>query len=159
MAGNVIGGRGCVQPRGAVRSGRARRLRLAVGRVSRQRPFQNAHLTTNDGRSDDMLRRMMSAALERLARVPGAEVHDVRGFRVVVENGRPDIATAAVLARLDEALALIERHQPWRFRHLRRDLLQFRVARFACRGAYFPDERTCLTELTFLARTDITAAP
>ena len=106
-----------------------------------------------------MLRGLVNAALERLARVPGAEVHAVRGFRVVVENTRPDVDTAAVLARLDEALGLIERHQPWRFRHLQRDLLQFRVARFACRGAYFPDERTCLTELTFLARTDITAAP
>jgi hypothetical protein len=42
---------------------------------------------------------------------------------------------------------------------LRRDLRQIRVARFACRGAYFPDERACLTELTFLARRDITAAP
>lgn len=87
------------------------------------------------------------------------ELHDVRGFRVVVENSRPDIATADVLARLDEALALIERHQPWRFRHLRRDLLQFLVVRYPCRGAYFPAERTCMTELTFLARRDITAAP
>ena len=106
-----------------------------------------------------MLRRLVNAALERAAAAAGIEVHEVRGFRVVVENTRPDIATGAVLARLDEALGLIERHQPWRLRHMRRDLRQFRVARFACRGAYFPDERTCLTELTFLARTDITAAP
>jgi hypothetical protein len=106
-----------------------------------------------------MLRRLVNAALERVAAAQGIEVHDVRGFRVVVENPRPDIDTRAVLARLDEALGLIERYQPWRLRHMRRDLRQFRVARFACRGAYFPDERTCLTELTFLARTDITAAP
>jgi hypothetical protein len=106
-----------------------------------------------------MLRRLVNAALERVAAAQGIEVHDVRGFRVVVENPRPDIDTRAVLARLDEALELIERYQPWRLRHMRRDLRQFRVARFACRGAYFPDERTCLTELTFLARTDITAAP
>ena len=106
-----------------------------------------------------MLRRLVNAALERVAAAQGIEVHDVRGFRVVVENSRPDIDTRAVLARLDEALGLIERHQPWRLRHMRRDLRQLRVARFACRGAYFPDERTCLTELTFLARTDITAAP
>jgi hypothetical protein len=39
-------------------------------------------------------------------------VHDVRGFRVVVENTRPDIRTEDVLRRLDEALALAERHQP-----------------------------------------------
>src|SRR4051812_32059545 len=31
--------------------------------------------------------------------------------------------------------------------------------RYACRGAFFPGERLCMTELTFLARTDITAAP
>jgi hypothetical protein len=88
-----------------------------------------------------------------------ADVHSVRGFRVVVENTRPDIATADVLARLDEALALIERYQPWRLRHLRRDLAQFWIVRYPCRGAYLPAERTCMTELTFLARRDITAAP
>jgi len=88
---------------------------------------------------------------------PG-EIHEVRGFRVVVENTRPDIATSDVLARLGESLDLIEQYQPWRLRHLERDLIQFRVARFPCRGAYFPDERACMTELTFLARRDITAA-
>ncbi len=87
-----------------------------------------------------------------------AEVHQVRRFRVLVENSRPDIATGDVLARLGDALDLIARYQPWRLRHLEQDLIQFRVARFPCRGAYFPDERTCMTELTFLARRDITAA-
>ncbi|HVE79913.1 MAG TPA: hypothetical protein VNA89_13690 [Gemmatimonadaceae bacterium] len=109
-----------------------------------------------------MLRRLLSAlsgGRRGPADAPRAELHEVRGFRVVVENSRPDIATADVLARLDEALALIERHQPWRLRHLRRDLRQFWVVRYPCRGAYFPGERTCMTELTFLARRDITAAP
>ena len=92
-------------------------------------------------------------------RVAGAELHVVRGFRVVVDNTRPDIATSDVLMRLDEALGLIERHQPWRLAHLRRDLAEFRVQRFPCRGAYFPAERACMTELTFLARRDISAAP
>ena len=77
----------------------------------------------------------------------------------MVENTRPDIATRDVIIRLDEALELIERHQPWRLRHLRRDLRQIAVVRFPCRGAYLPEERTCITELTFLARRDITAAP
>ena len=90
--------------------------------------------------------------------VPGEE-HVVRGFPVLVENSRPDIATDVVLRRLDEALALIERHQPWRFAHLQRDVEQFWIVRYPCRGAFFPDTRTCMTELTFLARTDITAAP
>jgi hypothetical protein len=87
------------------------------------------------------------------------EVYDVRGFTVVVDNARPDIDTQVVLGRLDEALELIERYQPWRLAHLRRDLSHFLVIRFACRGAFFPEQRACMTELTFLARTDITAAP
>lgn len=86
------------------------------------------------------------------------EVHDVRGFRVVVENPYPEIDTASVLRRLDDALGLIERYQPWRLRHLREDARQFWVVRYPCRGAYFPGARTVMTELTFLARTDITAA-
>lgn len=99
------------------------------------------------------------AALFGRSADPLAEEHIVRGFRVLVENTRPDIETARVLARLDEALALIERWQPWRLAHLRRDVKQFLVVRYPCRGAYFPQTRTCMTELTFLARTDITAAP
>lgn len=90
---------------------------------------------------------------------PGRDVRSVRGFKVVVENSRPDISTDAVLARLDEALGLIERYQPWRMAHLRRDLAHFWVLRYPCRGAYFPETQVCMTELTFLARTDITAAP
>lgn len=90
---------------------------------------------------------------------PTAEEYEIRGVRVRVENSRPDIATADVLERLDEALALIERHQPWRFRHLRRDVELIWIVRYPCRGAYFPDHRICMTELTFLARRDITAAP
>ncbi|HET9454712.1 MAG TPA: hypothetical protein VFO66_10550 [Gemmatimonadaceae bacterium] len=92
-----------------------------------------------------------------LAQLAGRPLNVVpmRGFTVVVENTRPDIATADVLTRLDESLALIERHQPWRLRHLRRDLRQLRVTRFPTRGAYFPEHRACLVELTFLARRDI----
>jgi hypothetical protein len=88
-----------------------------------------------------------------------AEQHVVRGFPVVVENSRPDIDTTAVLRRLDDALGLIATYQPWRFAHLRRDVDRVWVVRYPCRGAFFPDTRTCMTELTFLARTDITAAP
>lgn len=87
------------------------------------------------------------------------ESHVMHGIPVSVENTRPDIATADVLARLDEALALIERYQPWRLRHLRRDLDEIRVVRFPCRGAWIPNEGACVTELTFLARRDISAAP
>lgn len=83
----------------------------------------------------------------------------MRGLTVRVENTRPDIATTDVLQRLDEALELIERYQPWRLRHLQRDLDEIRVVRFPCRGAWIPDRGACVTELTFLARRDITAAP
>ncbi|HJQ19698.1 MAG TPA: hypothetical protein VJ867_05055 [Gemmatimonadaceae bacterium] len=82
-------------------------------------------------------------------------VHLVRGFTVTVDNTRPDIATADVVQRLEESLALIEAHQPWRLRHLRRDIRQIRVMRYPTRGAYIPALRACLVELTFLARRDI----
>jgi hypothetical protein len=101
----------------------------------------------------------MMHRLQHWARGKLAVVHEVRGFRVVVENSRADIPTADVLARLGQALDLIAAHQPWRFVHLRRDLAQFWIVRYPCRGAYFPATRTCMTELTFLARRDITAAP
>ena len=112
-----------------------------------------------------MLRRWFTGFAGRDAvRPPEPEVptgvrHQVRGFAVYVENTRTDIETPAVLARLDEALALIATYQPIRMRHLQRDVRQFWVTRYACRGAYFPATRTIMTELTFLARRDITAAP
>ncbi len=86
-------------------------------------------------------------------------VYTLREFDVLVDNQRDDISTDVVLQRLDDALELIERYQPWRLKHLREDLRYFLVVRYPCRGAYFPAERACMTELTFLARTDITAAP
>lgn len=97
--------------------------------------------------------------LERLAGIPARERHVIRGFDVVVENSRPDIATRDVLERFDEALGLVERYQPWRLTHLHRDVTRFVIVRFPSRGAYFPGDRSILTELTFLARRDITAAP
>jgi len=89
---------------------------------------------------------------------PPTEVHAIRGFRVELTNSRPDIASAAVLERLDEALGLIAAWQPVRFAHLIRDVRAIRVERFASRGAYLPDDRSVLAELTFLARRDIGAA-
>ena len=102
----------------------------------------------------------LRAAADRLGLPlpPPREVRAVHGVRVVVENTRPDVATPAVLERLDEALGLVEHYQPWRLLHLRRDARELRVVRFACRGAFLPAERAVITELTFLARRDITAA-
>jgi hypothetical protein len=83
---------------------------------------------------------------------PPLEYHTVRGFRVAVQNTRPDITTAFALERLDAALALIEEYQPWRIRHLRRDVTQLWIASYPSRGVYFPAQRTVLTELSFLGR-------
>ncbi|HET7615086.1 MAG TPA: hypothetical protein VFK26_14280 [Gemmatimonadaceae bacterium] len=75
--------------------------------------------------------------------------HVVAGIPVVVNNTRPDIDTGEVIARLERSLALIEQYVPWHFRHLRRDFAGIVVERFACRGAYFHEQRACLVELTF----------
>lgn len=73
----------------------------------------------------------------------------LRGLDVTVNNTRADIETGEVLARLERALELIDRHTPHYGRHLRRDFAGIVVERYACRGAYFPDSRRCLVELTF----------
>jgi hypothetical protein len=91
--------------------------------------------------------------------VSEVEFFTVRDIPVAVENTRPDITTEDALERLDEALGLIERYQPWRLRHLRRDVETIHVVRFPCRGAWIAEQGACVTELTFLARRDITAAP
>jgi hypothetical protein len=83
----------------------------------------------------------------------------VQGIAVRVENTREDIRSDDVIARLEEALGLVAAYAPARLRHLRRDVRLIRVERFPTRGAFFPDDRTVLTELTFLARRDISAAP
>jgi hypothetical protein len=82
----------------------------------------------------------------------------VRGIRVDVENTRPDIDTEQVYRRADAVLALVERYQPWRLSHMRRDLAMILVKRFACRGAYFPDLRACLVELTFIVNPSFSEA-
>ena len=87
------------------------------------------------------------------------ETFVIRGVPVEVLNSRPDIATADVIERLEASLALIGQHQPWRLSHLQRDIRAVRVERYACRGAFSPSERVIITELTFLARRDISPAP
>jgi hypothetical protein len=74
----------------------------------------------------------------------------IRGIRVDVVNTRPDIDSEAVYRRADAVIGLVERYQPWRVRHLRRDLSMILVQRFPCRGAYLPELRACLLELTFI---------
>lgn len=71
------------------------------------------------------------------------------GIPVIVENTRPDIDTDQVLGRIERCLALIRQYVPHHFRHLQRDFNYIVSKRFACRGAYFHNERACLIELTF----------
>jgi hypothetical protein len=87
-----------------------------------------------------------------------ASRHDVRGIPVVIDNTRPDIDTAEVVARLERTLELIERFVPHHFRHLKRDFAYIVVQRFACRGAYFHEQRACLVELTFTVNPDFSDA-
>jgi hypothetical protein len=75
----------------------------------------------------------------------------VGGIRVDVVNTRPDIDTERVFERAEAVIARVERYQPWRLAHIRRDLRGILVKRYACRGAYFMGERVCLLELTFMA--------
>ncbi|HEX9128305.1 MAG TPA: hypothetical protein VF850_04010 [Gemmatimonadaceae bacterium] len=79
----------------------------------------------------------------------GTSSHEVLGIPVLVYNTRPDIDTSAVIGRLERSLSLIERYAPHHFRHLKRDFAYIVVQRFACRGAYFHEQRACLVELTF----------
>lgn len=97
--------------------------------------------------------------LLRAAQPQGTHRHTVRGIPVQLENTRDDIRDDDVLTRLDESLALIETYAPQRWRHFRRDVRMIRVERFPTRGAFYPDTQEVLTELTFLNRRDITAAP
>lgn len=101
----------------------------------------------------------MFSVLKTLLRRAGAELPEervVRGLPVTLINTRPDIDSEHVFARLDAALGLIERYQPSHFRRLPRDFARIQVRRFPCRGAYFPDTRICLVELTFVVNPDFT---
>lgn len=89
----------------------------------------------------------------------GVSRHVLHGVSVELHNTREDIADTEVLFRLGEALDLLAAHAPRRLWHLQRDIRGIRVERFPTRGAFLPGERVILTELTFLARRDISAAP
>jgi hypothetical protein len=104
-----------------------------------------------------MLREFLNALR---GKAPGSPVsqHEVLGIPVVINNTRPDIATEDVLARLERTLSMIERHVPHHFRHLQRDFAMIVVERFACRGAYFHEQRACLVELTFSVNRDFSDA-
>jgi hypothetical protein len=81
--------------------------------------------------------------------MPTAEHRVVHGLPVRIVNTRSDIRTEQVIERLTAALDLIAAYAPRRYRRLRQDFSGLLVQRFACRGAFFPDSRECLVELTF----------
>lgn len=102
----------------------------------------------------------MFSTLKTLLRRAGADLPEyriIRGLPVTLVNTRVDIRSEDVFERLDEALALIEHYQPWNFRRMHRDFARVEIRRFPCRGAFFPDTRTCLVELTFVVNRDFTA--
>lgn len=101
----------------------------------------------------------MLSKLKTMLRRAGADLPEhrtVRGLPVTLINTRPDIDAEDVFARLDAALALIERYQPWHFRRMHRDFAGIQIRRFPCRGAFFPETRICLVELTFVVNRDFT---
>ena len=104
-----------------------------------------------------MLAELLRAILGKPARSAPSH-YDVCGIPVVVNNTRLDLDTADVLARLNRTLALIELYVPHHFRHLKRDFAYIVVERFACRGAYFHEQRACLVELTFTVNPDFSDA-
>jgi len=98
-----------------------------------------------------MVRRFLEELLGRRSRAgqPLVEHYVVHGLPVRVLNTRPEIRTAKVIERLAAALDLVAQYAPARHRRLRQDLSGFVVQRFACRGAFLPETRECLVELTF----------
>lgn len=81
---------------------------------------------------------------------PATQRRTVRSWPATIENSRPDIDTDALFARLDRVLGLIEQDAPERYVHMQEHVRGFRVVRFPCRGAFQPDSRECIVELTFL---------
>jgi hypothetical protein len=73
----------------------------------------------------------------------------VRGLPVRIVNTRHNIDPERVIQRLGAALDLISTYAPQRFRRLKHDFAGLVVRRFPCRGAFFPEQRECLVELTF----------
>ncbi|MDB4884288.1 MAG: hypothetical protein JWL95_3054 [Gemmatimonadetes bacterium] len=101
-----------------------------------------------------MLRQWIERALASVSGTPvepAAESRVVEGIRVDVINTRDDIDTEQVFRRADAVIRRVDRYQPWRMAHLRRDLAGIVVKRYPCRGAYFTGARVCLLELTFMA--------
>jgi hypothetical protein len=105
-----------------------------------------------------MLREFLNRLLGQTPATPKVEEFTIKGVPVAVLNERPDIKTADAIGRLEQALGLIERVAPERFRWLTEDLAEIWVRRFPCRAAFYPEPSACLVELTFLVNPRHTAA-
>ena len=93
----------------------------------------------------------MFSWLKRPAPDPQPESRIIDGIRVDVLNTRDDVSTERVFRRAEAVIARVRQYQPWRLAHIRRDIAGIVVIRYACRAAYFPDQRLCMLELTFMA--------
>jgi hypothetical protein len=82
---------------------------------------------------------------------PQPETRIIQGIRVDVLNTRDDVSTERVFRRAEAVIERVRQYQPWRLAHIRRDIAGIVVMRYACRAAYFPDQRVCMLELTFMA--------
>jgi len=89
--------------------------------------------------------------LKRAVSEPRPETRIIDGIRVDVLNTREDVSTERVFQRADAVIGRVREYQPWRLAHIRRDIVGIIVMRYACRAAYFPDQRLCMLELTFMA--------
>jgi hypothetical protein len=89
--------------------------------------------------------------LKRATSDPRPESRIIDGIRVDVLNTRDDISTERVFRRAEAVMARVRQYQPWRLAHIRRDIAGIVVMRYACRAAYFPEQRLCMLELTFMA--------
>lgn len=89
--------------------------------------------------------------LKRVVSEPQPESRVIDGIRVDVLNTREDVSTERVFRRAEAVIARVRHYQPWRLAHIRRDIAGIVVMRYACRAAYFPDQRLCMLELTFMA--------
>lgn len=89
--------------------------------------------------------------LKRAVSEPQPETRIIDGIRVDVLNTREDVSTERVFQRAEAVIGRVRQYQPWRLAHIRRDIAGIVVMRYACRAAYFPDQRLCMLELTFMA--------
>ncbi|HEU4722789.1 MAG TPA: hypothetical protein VFS59_15630, partial [Gemmatimonadaceae bacterium] len=93
----------------------------------------------------------MLSWLKRVVSEPQPESRVIDGIRVDVLNTREDVSTERVFRRAEAVIARVRQYQPWRLAHIRRDIAGIVVMRYACRAAYFSEQRLCMLELTFMA--------